>query len=482
MRCLLIAAVLARESIVASAQAQDVCRGTYCSDDSSIGKVSFIQKNFEFPRRKEEFSDVFNVSDVFNESSKVIKKEASSQTALAKGFNDQLTEEFAHLASQFFHKPAQKEEDQMGWVPSITMTYDRESWSHTATVFEKSNVCALVFFESLDPFASVDTKKFCKGEGVNVKFTQEMEGFMNLEAWQNVIDFLESCDEVYAVGHSGGGAMATLFAFCANTQATNFGALPEVRLYTLGAPGPAMSALYNGSPGKCFKGVRQFVADEPRAASRAFHVDNLLLFANIADKIPNQAWRSLSLRQAVTKLASLEEGSEEETDLLQKQNVDIGDMWLGVYLVLRGDVQKVNAVLPNYKVVLEAFMEKHAQDLIIDYDPVPQMFIGYLHPLVKAQPIANTKVSPSGVAVIGPAVECDADMPQVPNFDYAQLAWGSLRFNKGHYVEGGSIPNHGACCAMSEADCSSRYEDTSDIVCRLFSKENITEAPVQHHH
>merc|ERR1719386_336950 len=86
----------------------------------------------------------------------------------------------------------------------------------------------------------------------------------------------DKCEKVYSVGHSLGGALATLFAFCANQeQVTTENAdkasvanvrgsrREEVMLLTFGAPGVSVTPMHSGSPGICFQGRRIGIGQAP---------------------------------------------------------------------------------------------------------------------------------------------------------------------------------------------------------------------------
>merc|ERR1711988_177055 len=105
----------------------------------------------------------------------------------------------------------------------------------------------------------------CGLSEVHAGFVSEMRSYMNQENWELALNMMSTqrCHRAYAVGTSLGGAMASLFAFCANQMTVtndadkakfegNFDIIP----ITFGAPAVAKEQVYNGQPGQCFRGAR----------------------------------------------------------------------------------------------------------------------------------------------------------------------------------------------------------------------------------
>merc|ERR1740138_1114140 len=149
--------------------------------------------------------------------------------------------------------------------------------------------------------------------------------------------------------------MASLFAFCVNTNANysykfafGGGRLPEINLVTIGAPGPSTTPLYNGDPGNCFSGTRRYVYVPPNAASQQFHVDNLNNFAQLAKAMGDTASGNQLLGAAAT-LESLDYPSAQATGLIQGASSSIGPLWLIVSQLM------VNATIPGYEALLPLY-------------------------------------------------------------------------------------------------------------------------------
>jgi len=147
-----------------------------------------------------------------------------------------------------------------------------------ATVYSKGcdadgqcNECAIAFTATVDAWdlmqdMNITTTPFCGLTQAHGGFVDEMRGFMRNETWGTAMDFLKTrCTGTnYAVGTSLGGALASLFAFCANRHqqandnidASHFAGLPTFTLVSFGAPSVAKEEVYSGAPNGCFDGVR----------------------------------------------------------------------------------------------------------------------------------------------------------------------------------------------------------------------------------
>lgn len=105
-----------------------------------------------------------------------------------------------------------------------------------------------------------DAVAVCGAPGVHRGFWNEASNILNGPEWPSIASVLaNSCATKYAVGHSLGGAIATILAYCAGQEALGqYGATFSVDgLYTYGAPAVSSPALTNTS-GSCFAGKRFF--------------------------------------------------------------------------------------------------------------------------------------------------------------------------------------------------------------------------------
>lgn len=108
-----------------------------------------------------------------------------------------------------------------------------------------------------------DTVSMCGAPGVHRGFVAEASNILTSPEWRPIASFLAaSCGTTYAVGHSLGGAIATILTYCAGQNALGqYGATFSVDgLYTYGAPAVSAPALTNTS-GSCFAGNRFYTMD-----------------------------------------------------------------------------------------------------------------------------------------------------------------------------------------------------------------------------
>jgi len=370
--------------------------------------------------------------------------------------------------------------DLRGWEAGtaiVDTTHRDWGFLDTAQIYKKNGSCAIVFSATDDDIdnqqqmmGSVMPTSFCGAEGVNGGYAQEMQGYMHASGWAAGMQELSGCSTIYAAGHSMGGAMATLFAYCANTQASFdykalFGSLPEVYLVTFGAPAPATTPLYNGQPGQCFTGTRRFVSATPTPAQKQFHLQNLALFAQLAQAL-GRSKGAEDLALAAQNLSSLDYPSEHATAVLASAAGGIGTMWLLAYGIMTNTVlpgsEKLAPMYPALQASMGTFLQSNAMSLLYSYDPVPQLFqtFGFKHPLVKTEPQEHSLTR----AQTSAGAECDAE-GDTPNEDYAQLFWGLLMANAGS--SGLSFPNHGMCCLISDENCAAQFTGTYGVTCPM---------------
>jgi hypothetical protein len=158
-------------------------------------------------------------------------------------------------------------------------------------IFGKNDMCAIVFTGSNDLTdwvhnCDINEVSHC-GTTLHHGFFREFMGITQNISWTNdVMPVLKSeCQGgIIAVGHSLGGALANIFAGCANTKPTDepppfngsLNGITVQQLYTYGAPGVSKTRLENdNSTTKTFQGGRFYEVNSftfdlvPFLASRA---------------------------------------------------------------------------------------------------------------------------------------------------------------------------------------------------------------------
>jgi hypothetical protein len=135
-----------------------------------------------------------------------------------------------------------------------------------AGLFKNGDKCAVVF-SGTDDVQDVWQDilafpyDFC-GYKVHGSFAKELEQFKSSSKWTGLLANLQGCSQVYSVGHSLGGAVASLFAGCSGTEADGWESTKSVdKLYTFGAPGVSFDLTPKSPKGECFGGRRFFNTD-----------------------------------------------------------------------------------------------------------------------------------------------------------------------------------------------------------------------------
>jgi hypothetical protein len=319
----------------------------------------------------------------------------------------------------------------MGWYEGTTI-HDGNGGKDTAQIYRKDNgVCAIAFSATDDATDEIQQitgiyqkVTYCGLDGINAGYAQEMRQYTKLSTWSVGIAELAKCSEVWAVGHSMGGAMASLFAFCANSNNTDFQGLPEVALMTTGSPEVSVEPLYNRVPGACFRGVRTSVTHEAKEPVGQFYIDVATLFNSVRYSID---------------IANIKANMQDALD--NNNNTAFEDLksqlMLGAKPYLVELITTTNATI---KASVQQTIMSHFVSTSIPYDPVPIFFrpYGYVHPLVAYQPMPLP-----GHTVPPPLVTCDSTtVPNLPNHDQLQGLLGTML---GMTLLGGSYPNHNWC-------------------------------------
>merc|ERR1712178_526752 len=126
--------------------------------------------------------------------------------------------------------------------------------------------CAIAFTATTDTWdfeedLNINLIPFCGLSQVHAGFASEMRSYMDHPQWEEAVSMMttQKCRRAYAVGTSLGGAIASLFAFCAN-QATvtndadkaKFTGQLDIIPITFGAPAVAKSRCTTASLGNAF--------------------------------------------------------------------------------------------------------------------------------------------------------------------------------------------------------------------------------------
>jgi len=161
------------------------------------------------------------------------------------------------------------------WI--LAKTWDQQSKlfggkDHLA-IYQSGNQCVVAFagtddVSDLSDDLDVREKEAC-GHSFHKGFYEEFQNFLSGEKWSSEFQpYLKSdaCSGgIIAVGHSLGGALASVFATCANAPGNPLGTqlgFLITSLYTVGAPALAKSSPRNGQTSSgCFDGARFFIED-----------------------------------------------------------------------------------------------------------------------------------------------------------------------------------------------------------------------------
>jgi len=158
-----------------------------------------------------------------------------------------------------------------GWeqVYHLTLLSKRVKEKDIFSIFRKGDECALAFVgtDAASDFISnfdIRSRVFCGFPGVHRGFAAELEDLLVSANWSNTIQpyLTNSCPGgVSTIGHSLGGAQATLLAACANNGSKPFGFTVK-SVYTHGSPGLSENPLPNNeATDQCFGGYRWYNHD-----------------------------------------------------------------------------------------------------------------------------------------------------------------------------------------------------------------------------
>lgn len=356
--------------------------------------------------------------------------------------------------------------EELGWTPGVMIadtTHKKLGMLDHAWTFSKGGKCVAVFAATNDALdvkqamggLVVEPIEFC-GFQVHAGVVDELAGFMKAPNWTKFITFLNSptCTSVTSVGHSLGGALATVFAGCANVGAMNgtFGPRTDYGLVTFAPFAVSTSPMYSGTPGTPFNGMRYGITATDGGASsktslpedtKQFRLDLLKLFLGIATATQNPAKQQLE--QAYTNFDKLPADQIEPA---------WGGIESSLYPFLLPTFQIATAPPPGLEPLQSEVIATLTRmggrgELFYSYDPISSLsnYFGFKHALVDFQPLP----SPLKDGIANSYAKVDAaSAPELPKHDAFQLIFGILG-NQGHF------PNHMLCCYSTASDCSSKF-------------------------
>jgi len=182
---------------------------------------------------------------------------------------------------------------------TLTQTFQKE-WTllHSYTVksgllssedklqlYRRRGECSVVFEgtdESTDWLTNVNMvpwpSRKCGGFWIHTGFRKELRRLTSAKEWPKVQETLSGSEcsaGIYAVGHSLGGAMASVFTACVNAQAGYFEGNPfrVKELYSFGAPLVSFRHPLAEANGQCLKGARFYNEDEDEGHSHHRWID-----------------------------------------------------------------------------------------------------------------------------------------------------------------------------------------------------------------
>eukprot|EP00441_Pelagodinium_beii_P023841 CAMPEP_0197673368 /NCGR_PEP_ID=MMETSP1338-20131121/80801_1 /TAXON_ID=43686 ORGANISM="Pelagodinium beii, Strain RCC1491" /NCGR_SAMPLE_ID=MMETSP1338 /ASSEMBLY_ACC=CAM_ASM_000754 /LENGTH=293 /DNA_ID=CAMNT_0043253607 /DNA_START=161 /DNA_END=1039 /DNA_ORIENTATION=- len=161
------------------------------------------------------------------------------------------------------------------WV--LAKTWDQRSQffggKDRLAIYQSGNQCVVAFagtddVSDLSDDLDVRDKEAC-GHSFHKGIYEEFQNFLSGKKWSSEFQpYLKSdaCSGgIIAVGHSLGGALASVLATCANAPGNPLGTqlgFLITSLYTIGAPALAKSSPRNGQTSSgCFNGARFFIED-----------------------------------------------------------------------------------------------------------------------------------------------------------------------------------------------------------------------------
>jgi len=369
---------------------------------------------------------------------------------------------------------------------------------------EFCNACAIAFTATTDSWdmeedLNINLASFCGLSQVHAGFVGEMRSYMNHSNWTTALSMMtkDKCQRAYAVGASLGGAIASLFAFCANQASVvdddklKFVGNLDIIPISFGAPAIAKEQVYNGKPGQCFRGARVAIASPTAELDAASTITGMDIIRGVLE-----AYRGLhstttqqehhGLNNAIAELTALQEDADEFAkkkaavfeDIMPSVVLELKDFLMTLLAPsadstpgsssrrltgLSGDLLPylvpLSQLIPlasNETVagVAKFFAGESVQlgpspDFTFDYDAVPGLLSGFnfQHALVPYYKVAHPdgqQPHDDGLAVGA----CDTSAHE-PKADFVKVLFASLgSFLTPVLARSGepNFPNHHPCC------------------------------------
>jgi hypothetical protein len=367
----------------------------------------------------------------------------------------------------------------LGWKRGVSTRYNLGTNSRdSAMTFIKGDHCIAIFSatnditDTLQVLGGFNVKTLppvdmC-GFQVHAGVAQEMASFLQSPAYPDFVAFLNDgqCKNVTAVGHSLGGALATLWATCANVRANissiTFGARSDYALVTFAPFAIATTAVYNGKPGVPFIGIRYGLTESDGGASartgfhvgtKNFRIQLIELYVQIAN-VSGLTDFAANLANQKTQLRNM---SAEAIEGLWTANFYPALFPYALYTM--SEAKAATAIGEE----IRAHTAKFALSGVLsyEYDCISSIggFFGFKHALQDFQPLPNKLVvarAGSSMAKV-PAVSA-SDLPKA---DLFQSLFSTLA-NDGWFV------NHATCCYSSQENqvCALQYDRPEWRACK----------------
>jgi len=347
--------------------------------------------------------------------------------------------------------------------------------------------CAIAFTATTDQWdfmedLNISLTPFCGLNQVHSGFAEEMRTYMQQSNWVDAVNFMsiDRCGTAYAVGTSLGGAIASLFAFCANRfgdsgdDKQHFQGSFNIIPVTFGAPAIAKEEVYNGEPGQCFRGARVGIQQ-----ARNLTLDNTSTITSlniISDILQGVGTPDADLDNGIVQLQNISATNAAEFLALRNEIIELelpdaiialtdllmtivgaGQASMATFLPIIFPLNDMTMLITNRTLfdLLPAIVDENVPvpsigikpDFAFEFDAVPALLSGFKfkHPKMPFHPIRH----PEGVdPPVEEIVPCDVSDHR-PEADFLQILWStiaSLALPALTHQGSGNFPNHHLCC------------------------------------